>query len=520
MNIVDILFKTADRSAPALIANGVTLSYGGLLERLEKVSDQLRRAGICEVEGIPRIGLSCPNGLEYVIFALAILRAGGCLVPIASELSSEERDALVLSTGLHSVLIPAGGEWNHSLPGWSSEICVSGVNSISEFTDFEKQDARNGIPTNNSSGIFTAPPFFKATLLNRLRGPEAGALVFNEPQLSAINPAFIRFSSGTTGKSKGVVLSHQTLLDRITAANRVLKIGPTDRVVWILPMAHHFAVSIMLYLLNGAVTVIENSHFPGDILSAARFNGGTVLYGAPFHHALLASEDSGLSWPGLRLAVSTAATLPLATAMAFENRFGVPLSQALGMIEVGLPFLNVDAPHEKPESVGRPLPDFLLSIRDENGTPCEVGKVGELLVRGPGMLDAYLSPWRVRNEILEEGWFRTGDLAMIDSEGFVQISGRAHSVINVAGMKCFPEEIEAVLCSHPSIQSARVYAKAHAKFGSVPAVDLVALDPENPPAVIELVSYCRKALASFKIPVEYNFIETLPLTPSGKIVRR
>jgi long-chain acyl-CoA synthetase len=486
MNIVERIFQAADLSAPALIDGGTTLTYGQLQELVETASAQLQASGAFKAAGVPRVGLSCPNGLAYVVFALAIVHGGGCLVPIASELSSPERDALAFSTGLHSVVIPAGGEWSHRLPAQSRTIDIPG---------------------------------FSATVLTGLRETAAAQLAFDEDKLSALNPAFIRFSSGTTGNSKGVVLSHQSLLERVTAANSVLRIGPADRVVWILPMAHHFAVSIMLYLLHGAGTVIVNSHFAGDILASARAHGGTVVYGAPFHHAQLAAEPSGLPWPGLRLAVSTAAGLPVATAGAFDARFGVPLSQALGIIEVGLPFLNVDAPREKPDSVGRPLPDFSVAVRDGNGLPVPPGEPGELFVRGPGMLDAYLAPWRVREEILADGWFRTGDLATLDHEGFVRLCGRAQSVINVAGMKCFPEEIEAVICAHPDIRAARVVARPHPKFGSVPAAELVARDPESLPEVLSIVKHCRAGLAAFKIPVEFRFVESLPLTPSGKIRR-
>ena len=505
MNVVDFIFETANRSAPALIAGERMLTYGQLLKKVDEVADQLRQLGVCKANGVPRIGLSCPNGLDYIVFALAILRAGGCLGPVASELSAPERDKLVLSTGLHAVVIPPGGEWKHSLSGKIYTICVSGIHQTCE-----NAAAGSGVATDAE---------FTATLLTGLRNGKSAPLVFDEVKLSALNPAFIRFSSGTTGKSKGVVLSHQTLLDRVTVANLGLKIGPTDRVIWVLPMAHHFAVSIMLYLIHGAVTVIVDSHYPGDILSAARQQKGTVVYGAPFHYALLAAEDSGLPWPGLRLAISTAASLPLATAQRFKKRFGVPLSQALGMIEVGLPFLNVDSPHEKPESVGRPLPGFLVSIRNETGGGQAIGLPGELWIKGPGMLDAYLAPWRVQDEILEQGWFQTGDLASLDSEGLIRICGRVQSVINVGGMKCFPEEIEAVLSAHPAIQSARVFAIPHPKFGMVPGVDLVACAPANPPTVIELLSYCRSALAAFKIPVEFNFVQALSLTASGKVQR-
>jgi long-chain acyl-CoA synthetase len=243
------------------------------------------------------------------------------------------------------------------------------------------------------------------------------------------------------------------------------------------------------------------------------------LYGAPFHHAQLAAEPSGLPWPTLRLAVSTAASLQAATAQAFQKRFAVPLSQALGIIEVGLPLLNVDAPDDKPESVGKPQPDFAAELRDESGQPVAVNAVGELLIRGPGMFDAYLSPWRLREDVLVDGWFCTGDLAVCDCDGDLTVVGRTHSVINVAGMKCFPEEIETVLGGHPDVKSARVVGRSHPKFGAVPFAEVVARDPANPPSVSSILAHCRNALARYKIPVDFHFVESLPRTASGKIRR-
>jgi long-chain acyl-CoA synthetase len=377
--------------------------------------------------------------------------------------------------------------------------------------------------------------------------PVAGELSFDEKALAALNPAFIRFSSGTTGTSKGIVLSHESLLARVTAANRGLGIGPADRIVWILPMAHHFAVSIMLYLLHGATTIIENSHLAEDVLSAATKHGGTVLYGAPFHHALLAAEGSGRPWPTLRSAVSTAAALPLATAQVFEQRYGLPLTQGLGIIEVGLPLLNLQQAGEKPTAVGRPLSDYAAEVGDVAAALCrrapatganaemvpwaEVGgtkrgdystspaREGELFLRGPGMFDAYLHPWRTRMEVLENGWFRTGDLARIDEDGDFHLLGRSHSVINVAGLKCFPEEIEAVLSEVAEVQRVRVFGKPNARFGAVPVAEIVPRDPANPPKISALAAYCQKNLARYKVPVEFRLVESVPLTPSGKIQR-
>ncbi len=446
MNIVERIFQNADRHATALVCANAEITYGQLFEMADAAAVKIGAVRAA------RVGLDCPNGVEHVVLALAIVRAGKCLVPLASELADEERSRVIRETGVGAIVGP-GGE----------------VRAV----------------------------------------PVVDGLAFDETQLAALNPAFIRFSSGTTGESKGIVLSHESLLARVTAANRGLQIGAGDRVVWILPMAHHFAVSIMLYLLHGAATVIENSHLAEDVLSAALAHRGTVIYGAPFHHALLASEGSGRPWPGLRLAVSTAAALPASTADGFLARFGAPLVQGLGIIEVGLPFLNLEAAREFPGSIGRPLPDYSARLGDD----------GELFVRGPGMFDAYLAPWRPRAEVLEGGWFRTGDLARCDDDGRYFLQGRAHSVINVAGLKCFPEEIEQVLAEHPAIKCVRVSGHAHPKVGAVPVAEIVPVDPLAPPQISALIAHCRPRLARYKTPVEFRFVESLPLTASGKIKR-
>ena len=284
MNIVEDIFRTADRQAVALLCDGKKITYGALIERADAAAVAIAASQAA------RVALDCPNGIAHVVLALAIVRTGKCLVPLASELAGPERERILRETRVGAIVDAAGNV--QELPG----------------------------------------------------PPDDG---FAEDALAALNPAFIRFSSGTTGTSKGVVISHESLLARVTAANRGLQITPADRIVWILPMAHHFAVSIMLYLRAGATTIIVNSHLAEDVLTAGTRHDGTVLYGAPFHHAQLAAESSGRPWSKLRLAVSVAASLPVKTARAFDARYGVPLSQGLGIIEVGLPLLNLVSAREK-----------------------------------------------------------------------------------------------------------------------------------------------------------------------------
>jgi long-chain acyl-CoA synthetase len=478
MNIVDEIFRRADREATALIAGDRRLTFGQLQEMTESATDSLG------LERGWRVGLNCANGVDHIVWSLAILKCGGVLVPVAPELSAVERDEQMRTTAIDVVLCAGGRKWHREAPGNRSLQSV-GLQS--------------------------------AVLLHGL-SPEPAR--FDEQALNLLNPALIRFSSGTMGVRKGVVLSHQTLLGRVTASNTHLGLGPGDRVIWILPMAHHFAVSIILYLLHGVTTVLEDSHLGEDVFNALHRHEGTALYASPFHYALLASCESARAVPSLRIAVSTAAALPADTATRFRERFGVPLRQALGIIECGLPLLNDLWPAEKPASVGRSQEGYKTSIRDAQGQAVPEGEVGELLIRGPGLVDAYLSPWMTRESILQDGWFRTGDLASRDADGAFFLVGRTQAVINVGGMKCFPEEVEAALCSHPAVAECRVSALGHPTFGSVPVAEVVlATGVAEAPKPSELMGWCRARLSSYKLPVKISFVPAIPKTASGKIQR-
>ena len=446
------------------------MSFGDLLERVSAAAAWLDHCKGFRRDGVPRVGLACGNGVDYIVLALAILKAGGCLVPLADELTAVERQEVIERTSLCGI--------------------VQG-----------QAAATGGEKSTGAAWLALATPDLP-----------------NEAEFSALDPAFIRFSSGTTGRSKGVVLSHAKLRERIVAANAALEIGPGDRVLWMLPMAHHFAVSIVLYLYHGACTVLGTSHLAEQVLETARATRATVIYGAPFHHALLAADPGGYAWPDLRLAVSTAGPLAEEVAQRFRKRFGKPLVQGLGIIEIGLPLLNTGGAADAPTAVGRPLPAFDVELRDEEGLPVAVGHVGELWIKGPGMFDAYLSPWQTLDEICAVGWFATGDLAVTDAAGRIYLRGRKKSVLNVGGMKVFPEEVEAVVEKHPAVRRCRVTGFPHTILGTVPVAEVILHDGETL-LPRELIGWCRKSLSTYKVPVRVRVVDELPLTASGKIRR-
>jgi long-chain acyl-CoA synthetase len=454
MNIAEEIFKKADPAAVAIFQDGQETTYAALDDKSARLMRQLRP--LIGSLPCPRVGLECPDGADYIAHALGILRAGGCFVPIAPELSAPERQRLIEEVRLDVIV---------------------------------KQTASGSVLLESPAHSSPAPEWIKP--------------------LAEIEPAFIRFTSGTTGHAKGITLSHKTLLDRITAANDGLRITPADRILWVLPMSHHFAVSIMLYLWSGAGIVFPASNLPGDLLEASKRAGATVLYAAPFHYEMLSGCEStdAVHW---RLAVSTTAPLAASTAERFSKKFGIFPSQALGIIEVGLPCLNFPAPARRPASIGRPQASFQAKLQDS-----------QLLLRGPGCLDAYLSPWQPRSEILDdEGWFATGDIAEMDDEGFITLLGRTSTAISIGGMKFFPDEVEAVLNTHPAVQLSRVVARSHPDFGMVPVAEVVLVAGAPAPPRLELLKLCRRELSAHKVPIEIRFVDHIPQTPSGKIKRQ
>lgn len=475
MNIIETIAARHPADRVALISGDRRVTYGELFDLARPVAAEIRRHAATAPHPRLRVGLHWPSGIDYIVMSMGILLADACLVPLAEELRDDERNQIIHTTALDFILSPAPSSTTHA----SDEI---------------------------------QPPAFELTPTQRDAPP------FPEDAFQALAPAFIRFSSGTTGRSKGVALTHQTLLDRITAANRGLGLDTSDRVLWMLPMAHHFAVSIVLYLHVGATTVLEPSTLRDDVLATAEKHQASVIYGSPFHYAMLAGDQGNFRWPSLRLAVATAAALPAATAQAFFQRFDQPLVQGLGIIEVGLPLLNLRAAQTKPTAIGQPLPDYETAVVDEHGQPVAAGHPGELLIRGPGMLDAYLVPWEP-SPLRDEGWFSTGDLVVADAEGDYTIVGRKKSVINVGGMKVFPEEIEAVLNAHPGVRASRVIAIDHPHTGHVPAAEIIAADPADLPTNRDLRTHCRQHLSAYKVPMRYEFVESIPRTASGKILR-
>jgi long-chain acyl-CoA synthetase len=453
-NIIDLIRKQAelrpDHVAFACVDSNERITYGDLMQRADAVADWLQARGCRPFD---RCGLYCPEGPEFLLNALGILAAGLAVAPISINVPPPELDRVIGAAGLHWLL--------------SADKKL-------------------------------------------LRFPFAGFVDTQEDRdYRATNPAYIRFTSGSTGPRKGVLLGHNSILDRLATADAILRISPHDRVWFRLPMADHFVVSILLYLSRGATVLTTRTEQP-DILSqlVSEF-GPTIIYGSPESYSVLIEKLSG-DLATVRLAICTTTSLGSKTRNEFRSRFGRPLNPALGIIEVGLVTLNYS--EDKPDSIGTAMPGYQVTLLDENGLKVPSGKAGELYVNGLGLLDAYLAPWRPRPQILGTDGYATGDFATMDESGYLCLVGRSKNRLEVNGLHFFCEELEQIINGYPGVQASIVFIDPTTRALSAEMVS-------QTESYEGLADFLRQRLDPRQVPVSFRRVAELPRTPNGKLLR-
>src|SRR5713226_5713352 len=382
MNLVELLYGSAERHSPRRamtdVRSGRSLSYGQLARETQRVAALLKTEGVARGQ---RIGLLAPNDLAYVPAAFGLLAAGACMVPLSSNLTPTETAEIVRDVQLNGCLA-----WPKAdvLPGASGAVVQGG--ECDNFT-FRWLD----------------------------RDAEAPA------EFDSLNPAFIRFTSGTTARSKGVVLSHEATAARVEASDRVLKFSEEDRILWVLPLAYHFAVTITAYIRAGAHILMCPDTLPRAMVNAVQRLKPSVLYAAPLHFERMANLGSSGPLRSIRVTLSTAAPISAAVMDRFESAYGVPVGQAYGIIEAGLPCINLGTEGLPSTSVGRPVPGYEVAVLSDEAKHLSAETLGEIAVRGDGLFSAYYSPWRRREQITRDGWFLTGDLGWLDRSGALHL---------------------------------------------------------------------------------------------------
>ncbi|MBX3408431.1 MAG: AMP-binding protein [Phycisphaeraceae bacterium] len=337
--------------------------------------------------------------------------------------------------------------------------------------------------------------------------------------------AVLLYTSGTSGKPKGVMLTHGNLTANVGQVTDWIDFQPTDSLLGVLPQFHSFGLTVLtlLPLMVGRKTIYSARFVPSKIIKLIREHRPTILVAIPsMYNALMTVKDAGPDdFRSLRVVVSGGEPLSEAVFTGFRERFGVTINEGYGLTETS-PVTNWCRPGEwRPRSVGMPLPRVVQRIVDPaTGRAVAPGEEGEIQISGPNVMKGYYKlPEQTREVFTPDGFFRTGDIGRFDHDGHLYITGRLKEMIIVGGENVFPREIEEVLNQHPSVSASAVIGMHDPMRGELPFAFVETAEGAEFHEKT-LLSWCREHLAGYKVPTGIVRVEALPRNPTGKIMRR
>ena len=503
----------------AIVFDGRALDFAAVDRISDRVAAALARRGIRKGD---RIGLYCINSDWFPLAYFGILKAGAVVVPINLLLNPKEvafilNDAGVRALFYHDVVAPAVNALRPLAPDLAFCVCIGAP-------------AATAAPP--PPPVWPLPPDISWTEFAEAEGP---APVVRPTPLVAFNPAedlaAILYTSGTTGRPKGAILTHRNLVSNIRSTLQAMHVQPgEERFLVILPLFHAFAAMACMFLpLMSGSTMVPLSRF--DPLHVAKMIAAeriTLFMGVPsMYVALLRLPDSVVPhFKTLKFCVSGGAALPVAIMREFEARFGKKIYEGDGPTECSpVTCVNPIGGQTKPGTVGRPVPDVEMKIVDEQGRDVADSTIVEICVRGPNDIKGY---WKMPAETKEAffgDWFRTGDLGTRDADGYFSILDRRKDMIIVNGMNIYPRMIEEVLARCEGVREAAVVGEPHKMHGEIP-VAYVALKEGVPTSkrvgitIAQLRACCLENLGRHEVPRKFIFLPELPKNAAGKIMKR
>jgi long-chain acyl-CoA synthetase len=518
------------RERPALSNLGRTLCYAELEELSRHFASFLnRRLGLERGE---RIAIMLPNVSQQPVALWGALRAGLIVVntnPLysARELEHQLQDSGAAALVMLENFVPAVAA---ALPRLKLKaIIISGLGDLLRFPrsyliNWYVRLFKTGNPGTHISEAVS----FNTAL------QEGSLLSFERHDLKLEDVAFLQYTGGTTGIAKGAMLTHRNLLANVEQCTQWIVGGlPPERamvkgeevVITALPLYHIFALTVDLLCfteLGGLNYLITN---PRDLQGLIKMLGKvrfSVITGVNtlFKGLLNTPGFDELDFSSLKFVISGGMPTEEAVANRWQQVTGCPITEGYGLTETS-PVVAVNPPGltEFNGSIGLPVPSTECSVRDDDGRPLPVGTAGELYVRGPQVMKGYWnSPDETENVMTPDGWLRTGDIARMDENGFFYIVDRKKDMILVSGFNVYPNELEAVLSTHPAVRECAAIGVPDDKTGETVKVFIVRKDESLDADTVR--RYCRMNLAAYKVPKYIEFRDELPKSAVGKILRR
>ena len=471
--------------APALAIDGAGATHGELDDRAARVAGWLRARG---VEPGDRVLLCGPNSLPLVVAYLATLRVGATALPVGATLTGSELAGIAAAAG--PVAAFAGGA---ALP--ALRTLAAGATPVVALDD----DSGPSLAEAEATGEAIEPA--------DVRGSAT---------------ALLAFTSGTTGRPKGVPLSHANLLSSIRSAMLAWRWTADDVLVHALPLSHqHGLGGVHATLLAGSRAAIHAGFDAARLARTVAAERATVLFAVPaIYQRLVRTEGiGGSSFASLRLAISGSAPLSPALFERAGELLGREPLERYGTTESGLDTSNPYEGDRRPGSVGLPLPGVSMAIANPDGTPLEPGSDGEIVFRGPQVFAGYTDDAETAAAFHPGGWFRTGDIGRVDpGDGSLAITGRSKEVIITGGLNVNPREVELALETYAGVSAAAVVGVASERWGEE-VVAFVVAESGRAPNDVDLIAHARTRLAAYKCPKRVILIGELPMNAIGKLDR-
>jgi len=431
--------------------------------------------------------------------------------------------------GTVGIMLPSSGAFPiAALAGWISGRVIVPLNFLLKQEELQYVIDDCGCDTVVTAGALLEHLGFRPERVNLLEMDKLNLKRVPEPRIPACasdeDLALLLYTSGTSGKPKGVMLTHGNIATNVQQCIDWVGFSKDEVLLGVLPQFHTFGLTVltMLPLTRGCKVVYSARFVPGRIVKAFRQHRPTAMIAIPsMYNALLHVKDATpADFASLRYAVSGGEPLPDAVAGQFFERFGVRIAEGYGLTETS-PVTNWCRPQEfRPHSVGQPVPGVQERIVDpDTGRTLGRNADGEVRIKGPNVMQGYYHmPKESAAAFDEQGWFKTGDIGRFDDEGHLYITGRLKDMLIIGGENVFPREIEEVLNHHPSVKDSGVVGVKDPMRGELP-VAFVELKEGEKFDQQALITWCRGKLAGYKVP-EIRHIKALPRNATGKVLRR
>jgi len=484
MNLASAFITCAKKHAaePAMFWGEAEISYAALSTQAQNVSACLQtRFGVNPGDRVAVWLKNCP---EFVPAVFGILSAGSMVVPINNFLKPAEVSYILNDAG--------------------ANLLITGAELAAHF-----ETLKTGRPALEILRVEEFPSL----------KPAAGS--FSPASCSEQDLAALLYTSGTTGYPKGAMLTHGNFLHNVASCVEALDVRGDERVVVALPQFHSFmfTVGTLLPVLNGCgILLLKTLHPFKSVLEEIARHRGTILPAVPsFYRALLAVPEFG-KLP-LRLCISGGAPLPVEVFNEFTRKFPFPLREGYGPTESSpVATVNPIKGINKPGSIGKPLPNVELSVRNDNGRELPVGDIGEICIRGGNVMRGYWNQPEETAKVLRDGWLYTGDVGYRDADGYFYITDRKKDMLIVNGINVYPREVEEVIYQFPGVKETAVVGMPDPRKGEHPVAFIVVAEGQtlNEKA---LQQFIRARLADYKLPRQIVFLPSLPRNATGKILK-